>query len=344
MKYVDAVVAIIPARSGSRSIPHKNIRDFAGRPLIAHSIEQSLACRDITRTLVTTDSPAYAEVARKYGAETPFLRPAEISGDTATDLEAFQHALTWLHEHEGCVPEIVVHLRPTHPNRTSDDISRAIDLLRQHPEWDSVRSVVPAPDTPFKMWFIEPDGHLRSAVSTDIPEAHSLPRQILPQAYLQNANIDVVRSRTILELDSMSGASIGGFVMSELHDIDNAEQLHAAEAAFLWGGGLPRDKTFVFDVDGVIATIVPGNDYALARPMVDNIRRINQLHAAGNRIVLHTARGSMTGIDWTTVTQQQMADWGVLHHALHFGKPAADYYVDDRMLSLQTLAMIDTLK
>jgi CMP-N,N'-diacetyllegionaminic acid synthase len=344
MKYSNAVVAIIPARSGSRTIPHKNIRDFAGRPLIAHSIEQALGCREISRTIVSTDSPAYADVARKYGAETPFLRPAEISGDTATDLEAFQHALHWLQENEGCVPELVVHLRPTHPNRTSDDISRAVNLIRTHPEWDSVRSVVPAPDTPFKMWFLEPPGHLRPAVSTEIPEAHSLPRQILPQAYLQNANVDVVRSRTILELNSMSGARIGGFIMSDFHDIDNGEQLHAAEAAFLWPQGLPRDKTFVFDIDGVIATIVPGNDYTLAEPMVDNIRRINRLHAAGNRIVLQTARGSLTGIDWSAVTRKQLSDWGVLHHALHFGKPAADYYVDDRMLSLQTLAMIDTLE
>jgi CMP-N,N'-diacetyllegionaminic acid synthase len=343
MTYSDQVVAIIPARSGSRSIPHKNIRDFAGRPLLAHSIDQARACDRISRTLVSTDSPMYAEIAVKYGAEAPFLRPAAISGDASTDLEVFQHALTWLAENEGAVPELCVHLRPTHPNRRVGDIARAVDLLRGHPDWDSVRSVVPAPDPPFKMWFLGADGELKPAIKTDIPDAHSLPRQGLPQAYLQNASIDVIRSRTILEQDSISGRRIGALVLSEFHDIDTSEQLHAAEAAFLWQDGLPTNMTFVFDIDGVIATIVPGNDYNLAGPLTDNIRRINRLHAAGNRIILQTARGSMTGIDWSEVTRKQLRDWGVQHHELYFGKPAAHYYVDDKMLSLQTLAMIDTI-
>ena len=341
MKYSDQVIAIIPARSGSRSIPHKNIRDFAGRPLLAHSIEQARACNRISRTLVSTDSAAYAAIAAKYGAEAPFLRPAEISRDESTDLEAFRHALSWLHENEGAVPELCVHLRPTHPNRRVGDITRAIDILRDHADWDSVRSVVPAPDPPFKMWFLDSNGELKPVVATKIPEAHSLPRQLLPQTYLQNASIDVVRSRTVLEKNSISGDRIGALVLDEFHDIDTPEQLHRAEATFLWEEGLPNNRTFVFDIDGVIATLVPGNDYNKCGPIPENIRRINRLYQGGNRIILQTARGSLTGIDWTDVTRQQLQNWGVHYHELVFGKPAADYYVDDRMLSLHTLAMID---
>lgn len=344
MNYSQQVLALIPARSGSKSIPHKNIREFCGKPLIAHSIGQARACPAIGRVIVSTDSEEYAAISREHGAETPFLRPADIAGDTATDLEVFQHALRWLAEKEGAVPELCVHLRPTHPNRAAADITRAIDLLRAHPEWDSVRSVVPAPEPPFKMWFLAPDGSLAPVVETDIPEAHSRPRQLLPPAYLQNASIDVIRSRTILELNSIAGRRIGALQLAEFHDIDTPGQFSAAEAAYRWHAGVPTGKIFVFDIDGVIATIAPGNDYALAGPLMGNIARINRLHAAGNKIVLFTARGYVTGIDWSAVTRRQMAEWGVRHDELRFGKPAADFYVDDKMLGLAELAALDSVR
>jgi len=340
-RYTSATVALIPARSGSKSIPHKNIREFAGKPLIAHSIEQARACPAVQRVIVSTDSEEYARIARSFGAEVPFLRPAEISTDTATDLEVFQHALRWFAATEGAVPGAFVHLRPTHPNRTPADIARAVELLAQHPEWDSVRSVVPAPEPPFKMWFLETSGELRPVVTTDIPEAHSRPRQTLPPAFLQNACVDVIRARTILELGSIAGSRIGAMRMEQFHDIDTVEQFAAAEAAFRWGGGLPTGKTFVVDIDGVLASITPGNNYELAQPLRENIARVNRLHAAGNRILLFTARGSMTGLDWRATTERQMREWGVEHHELRLGKPAADFYIDDRMLSLAELASLD---
>lgn len=341
-QYLQQTMAIIPARSGSKSVVHKNIRSFHGRPLLAHSIEQALACPEIDRVVVSTDSEHYAAIARDFGAEVPFLRPSEISGDESTDLECFRHCLGWFASHEPAMPDAIVHLRPTHPNRSVADIGRAIRLLREHPEWDSVRSVAPA-EPAFKMWFLRPNGRLEPVVQTDIPEAHSRPRQTLPVTYLQNASIDVIRSRIIVEQNSVAGDAIGAFVMDECHDIDTAADFDAAESAFWRQAGLPTGKTFVFDIDGVIATLVSGNNYAAASPIVDMIARINRLHAAGNRIVLFTARGSATGIDWTEVTRRQMAAWGVRHDALLFGKPAADYYVDDRMLSLAALADLDRI-
>lgn len=341
MSYNDAVVALIPARSGSKSIPHKNIRVFAGKPLIAHSILQAKACPQVSRVIVSTDSEEYAGIARQYGAEVPFLRPEAIAGDTSTDFEVFDHALRWLAAHEGSAPELCLHLRPTHPNRRVTDLGAAIEALRAHPEWDSLRSVVPAPETPFKMWFRRDDGSLDPVIATNITDAHSRPRQSLPATYLQNASIDVIRARTVLEQRSIAGARIGSFLMQEFNDIDTHEQFAAAESAFAWRDGIPGGRTFCVDIDGVIATITPNNDYNVARPLVDNIRRINRLHAAGNRIVLFTARGSMTGIDWTAVTQRQMQEWGVHHHDLRFGKPAADFYIDDRMLSLAALQELD---
>lgn len=342
-RYTDEVLAIVPARSGSKSVPHKNIRTFAGKPLLAHSVEQALASGVVNRVLLSTDSPEYAEIGRRHGAIAPFLRPAEISGDASTDLECFQHALGWLSEHEDAVPSTIVHLRPTHPNRRPEDIARAVQLLHGHPEWDSVRSVVSAPETPFKMWFRNERGELESVIKTDISEAHSRPRQSLPKTYLQNANIDVIRTRTIVEKGSVAGTRIGSLLMEEFHDIDTHEQFARAEHAFLTSTGIPSGKTFVFDIDGVIATITPGNDYSLAGPLVDNIRRINRLYDAGNTIILFTARGSATGINWSEVTHRQMTEWGVRHHRLMLGKPAADHYIDDKMMGLDTLAQLDKI-
>jgi CMP-N-acetylneuraminic acid synthetase len=332
------VLALIPARAGSKGLPHKNILSFCGKPLIAHSILQAKSCSAVTRVIVSTDSERYALIAREYGAETPFLRPADISGDHATDLQVFRHALEWLKREEGYEPEICVHLRPTHPNRRAEDIAAVIELLRAHSHWDSVRSVVPAPETPFKMWFLRQDGTLEPVVQCEIPDAHSVPRQLLPLAYLQNACVDGVRTRTILEMNSIAGTQIGAYVMREFHDIDTYAQLQAAATAFSGSAGLPAGQTFCFDIDGVIASLTPGHQYELAEPLADNIQRINRLYDHDNRIVLFTARGSLTGKDWQGGTREQLARWGVKYHELRFGKPAADYYVDDQTLSLAEFA------
>ncbi|HEX9892352.1 MAG TPA: acylneuraminate cytidylyltransferase family protein, partial [Gemmatimonadales bacterium] len=138
------VLAIVPARAGSKSIPRKNIQLFAGHPLLAYSIAAGLQARQVARVLVSTDDEEIAERARDYGAEVPFLRPAQFAQDGTPDLPVFQHALGWLSEHEGYRPEIVVQLRPTSPVRPPDCVDRAVELLTAAPEADSVRAVVPA--------------------------------------------------------------------------------------------------------------------------------------------------------------------------------------------------------
>jgi CMP-N-acetylneuraminic acid synthetase len=330
------ILALIPARSGSKSIKDKNLRQVGGKPLLAWSIEHALAARTVTRTIVSTDSPRYAEIAKAFGAEVPFLRPDEISGDLSTDLEVFEHALHWLQVHDAYRPEICVHLRPTHPVRKPEDINRMVEMLVQDPTLDSVRSVVNAPETPFKMWFRNADGLLSPIIQSEIREAYNQPRQALPPTYLQNASIDVVRTQVIQEQRSMNGRRIHGYVMDSIYDIDDEAQLErAARQLSQISADRPTSaspRTFVFDIDGVVATLVPSLDYALAKPNLEMIRAINFLHGQGHRIVLFTARGSKTGQDWKDLTRRQMANWGVEHDELLFGKPAADYYVDDKAL------------
>lgn len=341
------ILALIPARSGSKAIPNKNIRIIAGKPLLAHSITHALESKLITRVIVSTDSPIYATIAREYGAESPFLRPSKISQDLSTDLEVFSHALKWLAKKEGYVPDICVHLRPTYPIRKVDDIDKAIKILVNNPDLDSVRSVVSSQIIPMKMWFVSGDGLLSPVVVTKIKDAYNLPRQILPKALIQNGCIDVVRTRVIIDMKSMTGTKIFGYVMDNNFDIDTESQLKDVSEYMknnidnTLGYNLKRKlnekKIFCFDVDGIIATIVPVSQYDLAMPQRENIKVINYLYEQGHQIILFTARGTATGIDWTELTRRQLIDWDVKYHKLLFGKPAADYYIDDKMLSIEKI-------
>ena len=225
------VLAIIPARAGSKTIRHKNIQLVGGKPLIVHSIEHGLQSGLIDRVIVSTDSEEYAEIARSAGAEVPFMRPEEFAQDHSTDLETFKHALEWLRENEGYNPEITVNLRPTFPLRKIEDIDAVITLLKDQENLDSVRSVVSALHTPYKMWFTDDDGILKPIIDHDIHDAHNLPRQVLPKTYLQNACIDAVRTSVILEKDSMSGDTIYGYQMEDFFDIDTDQDLRLADEA-----------------------------------------------------------------------------------------------------------------
>lgn len=340
------IVALIPARGGSRRIPRKNIYPLVGKPLIAYSIEHALHTPEISRVIVSTDDAEIAAISREYGAETPFIRPSEYAQDLSTDLEVFTHALTWLQEHEGYIPDILIHLRPTHPVRQIQDISNIIQILRDNPSLHSVRSIAPAPETPYKMWFRDASGFLSPVVHSDVPDVHSMPSQALPTVYLQNAAIDAVRSTTILSEKSMAGSVVYGYMMDASFDIDDFEHLHRAEVHLLQNEGIqrrmdrPRMRTFCIDIDGVIATITENNNYNIAMPIRLIIDSINALYEQGNHIILFTARGSATGIDWSEVTRSQLHVWGVKYHELRFGKPAADYYVDDRLIDIGTLVAL----
>lgn len=218
-------IGIIPARGGSKRVPRKNLRLIHKKPLLAYSIEQSLRASSIARTIVSTDDPEIAAIARQYGAEVPFLRPQAISGDDATDLETFTHLLEWLRDNEGHVPDICVHLRPTYPIRRVEDIDLMVAILRDDPGLDAARSVTPSIETPFKMWLRDDSGLLAPAVPSIIPDAWNLPRQRLPVTYIQNAAIDVVRARVILEQRSMTGTAIYGYLMKENLDVDTEADL-----------------------------------------------------------------------------------------------------------------------
>jgi len=232
------VLAIIPARGNSKSIPRKNIREFAGHPLIAFSIAAARQSDLVTRVIVSTDDPEIAGISRKYGAEVPFMRPADFAEDGTLDLPVFEHALKWLDDNEKYSPEVVIQLRPTSPIRPVGMVDEAARLLLDHPEADSVRGVVVSGQNPFKMWKIDSQGVMQPLLEVDgIKEPYNVPRQDLPQTYWQTGHIDAVRPQLILEKGSMSGEVILPLLVDPVYtvDIDTLLDWQRAESTVLEG-------------------------------------------------------------------------------------------------------------
>lgn len=261
------VLAIIPARGGSKGIPGKNILEFAGYPLIAYSIAAGLQAEKVTRVIVSTDDLEIAEVARSFGAEVPFMRPAKLAQDDTLDLPVFQHALTWLDENEDYHPDLVVQLRPTSPVRPVGLVDQAVGLLLDNPNADSVRGVVPAGQNPYKMWRINKDGGMQPLLTLEgVEEPYNSPRQQLPPVYWQTGHIDVIRPEVILEGGSMSGEVILPVYIDPAFTVDIDNKLDWARYEWLvrerdlnmiHPGGRPRPwpedvKLVVFDFDGVM--------------------------------------------------------------------------------------------
>ena len=225
------VLAVIPARGGSKSIPRKNILDFAGFPLITYSIAAALEAETVNRVIVSTDDQEIAAIASDYGAEVPFLRPDDISGDETPDLPVFKHALEWLDTNEKYKPEIVVQLRPTSPLRTIEHINQAVWKLVERPEADSIRTICVPFQNPYKMWQIDGDGLMQPLIDSGLPESYNLPRQALPEVFWQTGYVDAAWVDTILEKNSMTGERILPLVIGaeEWVDIDSPDDWRRAE-------------------------------------------------------------------------------------------------------------------
>lgn len=218
---MEGIYVLIPARSGSKSLPHKNIKDYFGYPLLVHSIFHAQNCKYIKKEniYVSTDSDEYGEIAMKYGAKV-IKRPEEISGDLSTDLEVFQHFLGEISERV----EIMVHLRPTYPNRRDGLLEECIEIfLKKRDEgYDSLRTVIEFDGTPYKMYY--ENGDILQPYFLEyngMKEPYNMCRQIFPKTFLHNGCIDIMKSE-IVRRGSMSGNKIYGYKMKieEGEDID----------------------------------------------------------------------------------------------------------------------------
>jgi N-acylneuraminate cytidylyltransferase len=223
------MVAIIPARSGSKGVPGKNINLLGGHPLIAFSIAAAKMTPGIDRVIVSTDSAEYAAIAKKYGAETPFLRPADISDDKSTDIDLFIHSLNWFIENEKKVPEFLMHLRPTTPLRDPNIMQKAIELFHNKQEASSLRSGHLAPESPFK-WFLKDElGYFKGLRDDLTPEKVNLPRQSFPTVYMPDGYVDIVRSSCILNEGSLHGNHMLVFESPYCVEVDTKDDFNYLE-------------------------------------------------------------------------------------------------------------------
>lgn len=233
------VVAVIPARSGSKGVIDKNIKLLAGYPLIAYSITAAQLANNIDRIIISTDSEEYAHIAREYGAEVPFLRPPEISGDNSTDYDFVKHLIDWILQNEGKLPEYLIHLRPTTPLREANYIDTAIESIKQARDATALRSVHEMSESAYKAFEIEGD-HLKSVGSNSFAlDTFNAPRQKFNKTYQANGYVDVIKTKYVIENKKLHGDHVIAFItpyvveVDILNDFDYLEYLVAKEPAIV---------------------------------------------------------------------------------------------------------------
>jgi CMP-N-acetylneuraminic acid synthetase len=187
------VLAIIPARGGSKSIKLKNLQSLNGLPLVAHSIYTALQSTTISRTIVSTDNSLVADTSIYHGAEVPFLRPSNISSDFSRDDEVIRNCIEWLAQNEHYSPDYVIYLRPTYPSRNVEEIDKAITNFMEKSDSCMARSVIPVEQTPFKMWHVESESKMVPLLGDSSEDLFNSPRQLLPQVFWQDGFLDVFR-------------------------------------------------------------------------------------------------------------------------------------------------------
>lgn len=215
------ILAIIPARGGSKSVPQKNIYPLLGKPLIYYTIIEAKKSRFIDRLICSTDSPAIAKIARKYGCEVPFLRPKRFAQDLSQDLEWYRHALLWLKQNNQYEPDLILNLRPTAPLRTAQQIDEAIKTIVDN-KADGLKTVALTDKHPHKMWRLKKNILLDSYLRTPfrLKNGPDVPRQKLEKVYWQNAVIDITRPKFILKQNRVFGNKLAALEMPLEDSID----------------------------------------------------------------------------------------------------------------------------
>jgi len=236
MIHKEKIVAVIPARGGSKGIPRKNLNTVLGKPLIAYTIEAALQAETLAKVIVSTDDEHIKAVSQDYGAEVPFIRPHHLATDTAATLSVLQHAMTYLAEHQDYLADIVVCLQPTSPLRSAEDIDAAVKLCLDSGA-DSVVSLCQAKHHPYWMKKIV-DGRVYPLMKEN--ENHYTRRQDLPPVYQLNGALYVTRIHVLLEENRVLGKYTAPYIMPPERsvDVDTPGDLTLAEALLMKGVAL----------------------------------------------------------------------------------------------------------
>jgi CMP-N,N'-diacetyllegionaminic acid synthase len=231
-----SAVAFVPARSGSERVPHKNVRPLAGHPLLAYAIATAVESGRFERVVVSTDSEEIADVARWYGADVPFLRPAEFATATSPDIEWLAYTLERLDERY----ELFALIRATNPFRGPDVVRRGLAQLLATPEADSVRAVELVKQHPGKMWLLSGDGRTMSPLldQSELDVAwHAGQYQALPPVYSQNSALEIAWTRVVTETGTREGSVLAPFLTQGLEGFNVDDEDDWEQAARLVASG-----------------------------------------------------------------------------------------------------------
>jgi CMP-N,N'-diacetyllegionaminic acid synthase len=218
--FMSSCVALIPARSGSKRVPDKNIKLLNGHPLLAYTVAAARESGVFEDVVVSTDSEHYAEIARHYGAEVPFLRSAAIAGDTSSDIE-WVKAILWALAEQGRSYDGFSILRPTSPFRRAETITRAWEQFKTCSWGDSLRAVEKCGQHPGKMWVLR--GGVMHPLLPLSPEEmpwHSKQYAALPTVYVQNASLEIAWTRVVWETGTIAGNIVIPFLTEGLEGFD----------------------------------------------------------------------------------------------------------------------------
>ena len=215
------ILALIPARAGSQTVKNKNIKIYKKKPLIYHSIAIAKKSKLINRIIVSTDSKLYANICKRFGAEIPFLRPKNISNSSSTDKSWVMHATNFLKRKENYIPDIIVHLRPTTPDRDAKVIDAGIKFfLKNYSKSTSMRSVSIFSQPPQKLFKMK-NKYLYGFFNKTLKgEYHNYPRQNFSQTYLPNGYIDILKPEFFLNSKYLHGNKILAYITERTNDID----------------------------------------------------------------------------------------------------------------------------
>jgi len=329
-------IAFIPVRGGSKSIPLKNIKPLAGRPLVYWAAAAASGAESIDRVIIATDSEAIRAAVR--GFELPKVELYDRRPENATDTVGTEAVMLEYIKAAGLkADDNFVLIQATSPLLTSPMIDEMF-IAWQRGGRDSAVSCVRT-----KRFFWNEDGR---PINYDFRARPR--RQDFEGCLMENGAMYINKVGAIIRDECrLSGLVLAHEMPGETAaEIDEPEDFIIIEKLMAKRGpaAIPAGQTFCFDIDGVLGVAPEAKyldgDYAKNRPNAEIIAICNKLYEAGNKIILHTARGSGTGKDWREITARQLAAWGVKYNELYFGKPPADFYVDDKAMTLDMLRQI----
>jgi N-acylneuraminate cytidylyltransferase len=215
-------IALIPARSGSKRLPGKNIKHLNNKPLIYYTIKVAQETELFSEIIVSTDSQEIADIAISCGATVPFLRPSEYATDTSTDIEWVNHAINFMAKTPRSEIRFISILRPTSPLRTSRTIIQALNQLESNSWADSLRAMEITDKHPGKMWVLDKENKAQPFLnqSNEAIPTHNKPTQSLEAIWVQNASLEIIKFKSLITTNSISGNNVMGFEMPGIEGFD----------------------------------------------------------------------------------------------------------------------------